>query len=754
MNLPQASIIVPPIFMGIYAFLLVGLIIRLGWQERHVRGLLALLSAGILWQLAMLPTPLAEQLINLPAKILLLNTFILGMATAAYIEWERRTFWFVISGLTLIGILALDLFFPVALFPQPPFTNLQPTIGGLVIIPAWFILNLILARASWQGYRKAQLPLHGNRLLFWAMSLLVLVLGEALLFINMDLAMIIGQIIRAIGLMGLAYAVYSHRIFDVRTRMRRITAFSMVALVSAGIGTGIIILTQEITRQQPPSFRTGIVVFVSAVGLLLYPRVYRLLERLLYRYFLGVEFDNNKILRNYSQAIARTLDVEQLSIVIIGTISELLETNRGTLMLLSRVGDNYNILPIPAMGRIPQEMVTFSGDSLLIYTLATQRQPLLQYEIDFNPQLQQISEAEQAWLNDLAMDVYVPVNTDNELTGLIALGPKSSGLTYRPNELELLQVLADQTVVALQNARLYSELGSQNERIRLLNADLRQQNSRLEIMDRVKSDFITIASHELRTPLTQVKGYADILQAMNDENALTQEQTKEIVGHINRATVQLERLISAMLDASQLDVDGMRLTYVQARLDTVVRLALEPLAPAMKERRISLKLNGISGVPDIQADFKRLVQAFGNIVGNAIKYTPDGGNIAISADCLLAEDEEEYIEIVIADTGIGIDPKYHDLIFEKFFRIGSTQLHSTGSTKFKGAGPGLGLPIAKGVIEAHNGRIWVESDNEDEELLPGSRFHIILPVMPPGALEQMEKETAAAQNNRPPWLIG
>lgn len=754
MNLPPVSILVPPIFMAIYAFLLLGLIIRLGWQDRQVRWLLALLFGSILWQLAVLPTPLAEQLINLSHKMLLINTFILGMATAAYIEWDKWRLWFILGGLTLLSIFALDLFSPYALFMPSNLTNLRPTIGGLFIIPTWFILNIIMIRAAWLGYRRARLPLHGNRLLFWTMSLLVVLIGEALFFIELDLANIIGQVIRVLGLLGFVYAVYSHRIFDVRTRLRRITAFSIVALVSAGFGTAIIFLTLQITRQQPQTVRTGVVVIISAVGLLVYPRVYRFLERLLYRYFLGVEFDNNKILRNYSQAIARTLDVEQLSIVIIGTISELLETNRGSLMLLSRIEDSYKVQPVPAMGRIPQETVSFSGDSLFMYTLATQRQPLLQYEIDFNPQLQQISEAEKAWLSDLAMDVYVPINTDNELTGIIALGPKSSGQTYRPNELELLQVLADQTVVALQNARLYSELGSQNERIRLLNQDLRQQNDRLEVMDRVKSDFITIASHELRTPLTQVKGYADILQAMNDESGLTQEQTKEIIAHINRATIQLERLISAMLDASQLDVDGMRLTYVQTKLDTVLRLALEPLAPAIKERRISLKLDGVSAVPDIQADFKRLVQACGNIIGNALKYTPDGGTIRISADCQTSEDGQEYIELVIADTGIGIDPKYHDLIFEKFFRIGDTQLHSTGNTKFKGAGPGLGLPIAKGVIEAHNGRIWVESDNEDEELLPGSRFHIILPVTPPGALEQLERETIAAQTNRPSWLLG
>jgi signal transduction histidine kinase len=209
-----------------------------------------------------------------------------------------------------------------------------------------------------------------------------------------------------------------------------------------------------------------------------------------------------------------------------------------------------------------------------------------------------------------------------------------------------------------------------------------------------------------------------------------------------------------MLDASQLDVDGMKLTFVQTKLDTVLRLAVEPLAAAMRERRITLKLEGVREVPNIQADFKRLVQACGNIIGNGIKYTPDGGSISISAVCLVGEDSEEYLEVVIADSGIGIDPKYHELIFEKFFRIGSTQLHSTGSTKFKGAGPGLGLPIAKGVIEAHSGRIWVESEGEDEERLPGSHFHIILPVTPPGALEQIEKEMAAAQTERPPWLIG
>ncbi|NJN54828.1 MAG: GAF domain-containing sensor histidine kinase [Anaerolineae bacterium] len=425
--------------------------------------------------------------------------------------------------------------------------------------------------------------------------------------------------------------------------------------------------------------------------------------------------------------------------------------NRCGLMLLTRLDDGrIELTPIMGMGQISRTKVTLPNNSLFFTTLTRQNQPLLQYDLDFSPDFKGLHKEERGWLKEQQMEVYVPVGTGDELESVIAVGPKMSAVPYQPGELELMQILADQTVVALQNARLYSELTIQNEHIRHLNSDLTEQNERLEIMDRVKSDFITIASHELRTPLTQVKGYSDILAAMNDENALTREQTREIIGHINRATLQLESLITAMLDASQLDVDGMQLTFVKTRMDTILRLAGEPLAQAIRERRIQLFVEGVNDIPPIYADFKRLVQAFTNLMGNAVKYTPDNGRIHITAAQIPSVDEE-YLEIVISDSGIGIDPKYHDLIFEKFFRVGDPQLHSTGSTKFKGAGPGLGLPIAKGVIEAHGGRIWVESEGENEQQLPGSRFHIILPMKPPGI---EVRETAVDTAVRPAYLVG
>jgi signal transduction histidine kinase len=111
------------------------------------------------------------------------------------------------------------------------------------------------------------------------------------------------------------------------------------------------------------------------------------------------------------------------------------------------------------------------------------------------------------------------------------------------------------------------------------------------------------------------------------------------------------------------------------------------------------------------------------VVANAIKYTPDGGTITVDGRLLPG-----FIEMTVTDTGIGIDPENHIRIFEKFGRIGDVSLHSSGKIKFKGGGPGLGLPITKGIIEAHGGAIWVESEGYDEELCPGATFHILMPV--------------------------
>lgn len=122
-------------------------------------------------------------------------------------------------------------------------------------------------------------------------------------------------------------------------------------------------------------------------------------------------------------------------------------------------------------------------------------------------------------------------------------------------------------------------------------------------------------------------------------------------------------------------------------------------------------------------DAARIMQAIRNILNNAVKYTPDGGKITIDGRILPG-----LIEIIISDTGIGISTENQAIIFDKFGQLGSIELHSSGKTKFKGGGPGLGLPIARGILEAHGGSIWVESDRYDEQNCPGTTFHVLIPI--------------------------
>lgn len=742
--------IAPLISAIAYTFLLIAPSLRHSQQEMALRWFLGYLGISIVWEFLAFFVPYSNLPPNLPSKILLIGTMFLGMTTAVYVNWPGKKRWLFWSSMAIVASFAVDIFISEQVI-APLASWATITISSLVSFLTWFALSGTILWRTWLDYKRSEFPWHANRLLFWSLTLFITFVGESFIFFRLTGFTVAGQIIRYLGVLGLAYAISSHRIFDVRTHIRRAIAFVIVLLISALPLTLLIILIQQIAQNQ---FRASLAITIIAiiVSFLLYQPFRDLVERITYHYLFGEGFDPNLVVRNYSQAISRTLDVGQLSRLIMEILQAQFDTNRGALLLLTEDDRNIILEPVPAMGEIPPDAIEMGKTALFPITLKNLHQPLLQYELDFNPEFTQLDESIRGWLKQMSMEVYVPVSGGKTMDGLFAIGPKRSGVPYQPGELELIQILADQTVVALQNARLYSELGQQNEQINQLNVDLVQQNERLEIMDQVKSDFITIASHELRTPLTQVKGYADILSAMNEDNALTREQTREIVGHINRATMRLETLITAMLDASQIDVDGMHLTYMEARLDTIVRLAMEPLNQGIRERRISFTTQNLETLPPIQADFKRLVQTFTNVLGNALKYTPDHGSIAVEGFLIPSENgQDDHVEIVISDTGIGIDPKYHELIFEKFFRIGDPQLHSTGSTKFKGAGPGLGLPIARGVVEAHGGHIWVESEGEDEARLPGSRFHLTLPIYPEGA--RMQKQRAGA-GERPSWLIG
>jgi signal transduction histidine kinase len=340
------------------------------------------------------------------------------------------------------------------------------------------------------------------------------------------------------------------------------------------------------------------------------------------------------------------------------------------------------------------------------------------------------------------MDVYVPICSKDEWVGLLALGPKVSGERYFRDDLVLLSTLADQTAVALENARLFDDLKARNVENESLNEALAVANRELAQLDQAKSDFINVASHELRTPLTQARGYTEILNEMSEDGSLTPDMATQMSAGISKAARRLEEIVDTMFMISQIDTQTLALDPSETSMKMIVHAAVNTWATALEQRHQTLTVEGVAELPLITVDGKRLQEVLSHLVQNAIKYTPDRGEIRVIARLIGGgmSPQDQSVEIIVADTGIGIASEDLERIFEKFYRVGDVMLHSTGKIKFKGAGPGLGLTIARGIVEAHGGRVWAESPGHDEATCPGSQFHIVLSVQP----RHLEAEGSAA----------
>jgi signal transduction histidine kinase len=251
--------------------------------------------------------------------------------------------------------------------------------------------------------------------------------------------------------------------------------------------------------------------------------------------------------------------------------------------------------------------------------------------------------------------------------------------------------------------------------------ELEKTNRILEQMDRTKIRFIQVAAHELRTPLTIVQGYAQMVKMKANGSEEFAKYTDAILDGAGR----MVEIIDTMLDVSRIDTNQLEVMPEETRVSLLVEKVRRAFQSAFEERRISFT-SDLAGLPTLCADQDLLYKVFYHVIGNAIKYTPDGGMVTVTGRTVAGTQPE--VEIAIQDTGIGIDPQNQQLVFEKFYQTGEVLLHSSGKTKFKGGGPGLGLAVARGIVNAHHGRIWLESPGHNEVTKPGTKVFVRLPL--------------------------
>jgi len=293
----------------------------------------------------------------------------------------------------------------------------------------------------------------------------------------------------------------------------------------------------------------------------------------------------------------------------------------------------------------------------------------------------------------LRAGLIVPLFGSEGPLGALVLQRRRPG-EFPPTVITLMQSFADQSAIALENARLFNEIA--------------QKSRELEIASRHKSQFVANMSHELRTPLAAILGYAELMQEGFYGNQ--SEKSMDALTRIRSNGKHLLGLINTVLDIAKIESGQFTLNMAEYAIESVietVRSATESLA---QNKKLALKTEVAKSLPIGLGDEQRLTQVLLNLVGNAIKFT-DTGEVRVTAKAV-----NGHFNVSVTDTGPGIPPEHQNRIFDQFHQVDSS------NTKAKG-GTGLGLAIAKQIVEMHGGRIWVEST-----LGKGSTFQMELPA--------------------------
>jgi len=235
-------------------------------------------------------------------------------------------------------------------------------------------------------------------------------------------------------------------------------------------------------------------------------------------------------------------------------------------------------------------------------------------------------------------------------------------------------------------------------------AQQRAAVAELERLSRAKSDFVSIVSHEFRTPLTGIQGFSEMMQSED----LTIEEMREYAGDINKDAHRLNRMITEMLDLDKMESGRMEIHREPVDLNAIVREAAERVRPNAPRHPLSLRLDPMVG--EMSADRDKLTQVMANLLNNAVKYSPNGGEIVVSTRV-----EGSAAHIVVRDHGMGIPKEALETIFERYGRVESLATRHIQGT-------GLGLPIVRQIVQLHGGAVWVESTVGE-----GSVFHVTLP---------------------------
>lgn len=583
-----------------------------------------------------------------------------------------------------------------------------------LIVFTWtscLVFALRIAFMTLVAFHQSRQPLYKNRIVYWALALAFISLGDILIIFELTWA---GTGLRMVGGLVTTYAIWSYHqanLLQVGLRLASFLTLAFLGITSYAVGS---LAFQYMLGEGYNPFIVGMAMAVVLV--LLANPVTTIVTQWMHHLVFGVGYDPGLVVREYSQGINNIVDVKLLSQTSLELIAKTFDVKRGTFFLIDQENDSnrtyYWLRPVANIEGRERTSGRLQDTNPLVVNIIQQHQPLMQYDLDVLPEFKEMVSQEQRWLANLNMDVHIPICAPEKWLGLLSLGPKPANSQYSSQDLMLLATLAEQTVVALKNARLFADLEEANSNLKNAYRQLERANQDLKEIDELKSSFIGVISHEMRTPLANVGFSLQIFERHGIESLLPEqyEQFQELKASFQLASMMIENLV---MMASFLN-NQITLQLEQIDVRQLLQTILPPLTTSAQQKNIQMQLDVIGELPPLLADRKLLSNAIYQLAHNAIKFSNKGGKIWVT--CWATS---HTICIDVKDNGKGIPSDRLTEMWQEF-----TQMVDPLKRGLEGLG--LGLALVRHIIAAHGGEVWAESEENE-----GSAFGFQIPIAGP-----------------------
>lgn len=414
-------------------------------------------------------------------------------------------------------------------------------------------------------------------------------------------------------------------------------------------------------------------------------------------------------LHKISRLISTTLDVDEIIRRLDKSLASELGFEKNLLLMFDR---NKNLSCRIEKG--------FSGEGIINRIIADlSRDRLFNTILREGRTLSSVSSSKQkkekaAQLFGIEQFILSPILSQGGLMGILFVGNEPSAAAVTEGDEELISILANQIGQSIENAQLFEEVYRARQelesKIQDRTRELALTLEELKRISKAKTDFVSAVSHELRTPLTSIKGYASILMAgkLGDIPPAVRERLEKI----NKHSDNLVKLINDLLDISRIEARRFEMKLEKNNIRTTIENIRDLLAPQIKEKNIQLTTDLSDQLPAFYFDAGQIERVLINLVGNAVKFTPKNGTITIKA-----VPQQDQCLLEISDTGIGIEESDIPQLFDEFYRV-ENEINQLVK------GTGLGLTLAKNIIEAHHGKIWITSKPRS-----GTTVYFALPLV-------------------------